>query len=89
MLDQEGVIYPWSPLVFGVHPVLIAPNPLFTRLSRDYEMVLWVALEMLGGMLIGRRIAAKGDATGLAGAQVDPVITRLYTFCAFVSLGFE
>lgn len=52
-------------------------------------MVCRVALEMLGCMLIGRRITTKRDATELTSSQVYPVVAGLYTCCAFVGFGLE
>src|SRR5438105_505530 len=53
------------------HLVDVAPSPVFSRLKRsDNGMV--AVVKVLGGMLVGRRVAASHVPAGHAQAQVDP-----------------
>jgi hypothetical protein len=52
---------------------------LLTRLGRDDDRVVGLMI-VPGHMPVGRIIAAEGSAAGLADPEVNPFITRLYTF---------
>jgi hypothetical protein len=61
----------------------ITPRPLLTILCRDGNGVIGFPC-MLRGMLIGRRVATQGGTTGLARAQVHPIIACFNALFALV-----
>jgi len=58
-----------------------APAPILTRLDRLHDRMLRL-MEMLGGMLVFRRIAAAHVAAGAAKAQMDPRVAHFEAFLA-------
>src|SRR5579871_3476036 len=66
--------------------VHITPSPVFAGLERLHDRVLGV-VEMLGGMLVLRTVAAAYMATFQAQAQVDPGVTHFKTLLASFAAG--
>src|SRR5262245_25802910 len=54
----------------------VAPHPAFARLERPHDR-MGCRLEVLGGVLVDRAVAATDVATRQAHAQMDPGITGL------------
>src|SRR6185437_11612250 len=59
----------------------IAPAPRFTRLDRARHRVLG-GMVVLGGVGVGRRVAAPDVAAGEAKAEMDPTAADLQAFFA-------
>jgi len=55
--------------IFYEDPVLIAPQPLFTRLRRDHKGMMGLMI-VPGHMCIGRVVTAQGCAAGLTDPEV-------------------
>jgi hypothetical protein len=56
---------------FDHYIVYVTPAPIFARFERSHDGVLCF-LEVLGGVLVFRRIAAADVAADFAEAQVNP-----------------
>jgi hypothetical protein len=67
--------------------VNITPDPGLSRLDRAHERVLGL-VEMLGGVFILRRIAARDVAAEQAHAQMNPRVARLNAVFTNVFFGF-
>src|SRR6185437_13742838 len=66
----------------------IAPAPRFTRLDRARHRVLG-GMVVLGGVGVGRRVAAPDVAAGEAKAEMDPTAADLQAFFAAAAVGFH
>jgi hypothetical protein len=66
------------------HLIDITPDPVLSRLERLYEWVV-SRVEVLGGVLVLRRITAAYMPTGETQPQVDPAVPCLQT--VFTSIG--
>ena len=70
--------------IFAKRVVWIAVQPAFARLrGSDHRMCSRV--RVFACVLIRRAVAAERDATCLARAQMYPLCTDLYTFCALTN----
>lgn len=65
--------------VFGEPGIFKTPQPSFAWLGGSHHRMSR-ANKMCPGMAGGRRIAAEGCTTGLAGSQMHPLTARLGTF---------
>src|SRR5580658_5693231 len=68
------------------HLIDIAPAPAFRRIIAFNDGVLGM-MEMFGGMLATRLVAAANMAAGAADAQVKPFPAQLETFLAALGAG--
>jgi hypothetical protein len=75
ILREEGFIH-------------IAPPPILARLKRAHDRMLGV-MEMFGGVLILRRVAAAHVATAETLPQMYPGIAHLQTFFAAFPAGLH
>lgn len=72
--------------VFNKCIIGIAIQPLFSELGGgDYRVA--GCMRVLGGMAVGRTVAAERDAALLAGTQMHPTAARFCTLLAFMALG--
>ena len=62
-------------------PVYVAPGPVLPRLKASYHGMVR-RMEVLGGVLAGRAVAAPYVATAQAEPQVNPTAPRLETLLA-------
>src|SRR5205823_11819790 len=73
------------PSVLSERIIRIAVKPSFARFGgRDHLMP--AAVRVLGGVAVGRAVAAARAAAGLAGAQMHPLSTDLDALFALVGL---
>lgn len=54
----------------------ITPAPIFPRLKRAHDGMVRM-MEVFGGVLVGRTVAARDMSTGQALAQMDPGTANL------------
>ena len=69
--------------------IFVTPGPAFGGFGGNDDWVIGMGVIMFAGVLVGGRIAAEGDATDLAGAEVNPGIACLDTGFTFVGFGLE
>ena len=83
---NSGVVISWSYecSILTQDIVEVAIEPVFANLrGRNNWMV--ACASVLARMAVRRRIAAEGAPARLAGAQMNPAITGLHAFFAFVT----